>query len=419
MKSLWLLLSVVFLATAARAQEPVEVVNVFLDCDRCDGDFVRTEITYVNWVRDRTVADLHVLVSDQDTGGGGTRYTFTFTGLRQFVGREDTLTYTSGNTDTPDEVRRGLTRTLSIGLVPYVASTRLGKQRLLISWAKPEGGAETKPEAAKQKDPWNFWLFTLRLNSYFSGEESQNFLNWNTEIEANRTTEQIKTRIEFNGSFNRSSFTFFEDTTKREVISTQEYYSAEGLAVRSLGQHWSFGVQSEANKASFANISFGLQGGPAIEYSFWPYSEATRRSLVLRYSAGVRRNDYNELTIFDKVKETHPTHSLTSEMELKQRWGSISAEVRYSQYLHDIQFYNIYTFADANVRLFKGFSVNFFGSYSKVRDQLHLPKGAATPEEVLLRQRELNTGYRYWGGAGVSYSFGSIFNNVVNPRFGD
>jgi hypothetical protein len=37
---------------------------------------------------------------------------------------------------------------------------------------------------------------------------------------------------------------------------------------------------------------------------------------------------------------------------------------------------------------------------------------------VLTQQRQLQTGYRYFTNFGISYRFGSIFNNVVNPRFG-
>jgi len=47
-----------------------------------------------------------------------------------------------------------------------------------------------------------------------------------------------------------------------------------------------------------------------------------------------------------------------------------------------------------------------------------LPRGGASLEEVLLQRRELQTQYSYWGNVGVSYSFGSIYNNVVNSRFG-
>ena len=58
-----------------------------------------------------------------------------------------------------------------------------------------------------------------------------------------------------------------------------------------------------------------------------------------------------------------------------------------------------------------------FGDYSRIRDQINLRKGSASPEEVLLRQRQLATGFSYFFGFGVSYRFGSIYNNVVNPRF--
>jgi len=39
------------------------------------------------------------------------------------------------------------------------------------------------------------------------------------------------------------------------------------------------------------------------------------------------------------------------------------------------------------------------------------------PEEVLLRLRALRGGYDVSFSAGLSFTFGSLFNNVVNPRF--
>jgi hypothetical protein len=38
---------------------------------------------------------------------------------------------------------------------------------------------------------------------------------------------------------------------------------------------------------------------------------------------------------------------------------------------------------------------------------------------VLLQLRELRSGYEVRFSFGVRYSFGSLFNNVVNPRFGN
>jgi len=40
----------------------------------------------------------------------------------------------------------------------------------------------------------------------------------------------------------------------------------------------------------------------------------------------------------------------------------------------------------------------------------------ATPEEIIARQQALATHYSYFTGFGLSYTFGSIYNNVVNPR---
>ena len=46
-------------------------------------------------------------------------------------------------------------------------------------------------------------------------------------------------------------------------------------------------------------------------------------------------------------------------------------------------------------------------------------KGGATPEEILLRRKELETNFEYFTSFGFTYTFGSIYNNVVNPRFGN
>ena len=49
-----------------------QALNIFLDFDRGDQNFIQTEITYVNYVRDRTQAD--VLATTQRSGSGGAGY---------------------------------------------------------------------------------------------------------------------------------------------------------------------------------------------------------------------------------------------------------------------------------------------------------------------------------------------------------
>jgi hypothetical protein len=101
----------------------------------------------------------------------------------------------------------------------------------------------------------------------------------------------------------------------------------------------------------------------------------------------------------------------------RQEWGSIGAFAGMSQHLAELTRYSVNLNGDAEVRLFKGFSFNVYGSYSRIKNQVSLAKGAATAEEILLRLRQQQTDYSYYFSGGFSYTFGSVFNSVVNPRF--
>src|SRR5690242_5333474 len=126
------LLAALLLVFAARAvaqqpapsqgTTPAGALFVFLDCQNvgCDEDYIRTEINSVNWVRDRAVSDIHVLITGQDTGAGGREFTLTFIGLRGFSGIQDTLKFTLPPSFTPEDRRVGQVRLLRIGLVRYV-----------------------------------------------------------------------------------------------------------------------------------------------------------------------------------------------------------------------------------------------------------------------------------------------------------
>jgi hypothetical protein len=69
-------------------------------------------------------------------------------------------------------------------------------------------------------------------------------------------------------------------------------------------------------------------------------------------------------------------------------------------------------------RIFKGLSLEISGRYDHIRNQLSLPVGEASPDEVLLARKELATGYDYSVSVGFRYTFGSVYSNVVNPQFG-
>ena len=123
-------------------------------------------------------------------------------------------------------------------------------------------------------------------------------------------------------------------------------------------------------------------------------------------------------SLYGKTKETLFDQSLRVSWDLTQPWGNFSLSVAGSQYLHDLSKYAVTTSLDGNFRLFRGFSLSFAGDASRVNNQLYLPLGQASEQDVLLELRQLQTSYRLSGHLGISYTFGSIFNNIVNPRLG-
>lgn len=400
---------------SAQSRPPVTgPLRVFLDCNApgCDFDYLRTEIPYVDYVRDRTDASLHVLVTTQATGSGGTQYTFNFIGLRDFAKVSDTLMYASAQSSTPDDRRKGVAQMLKIGLVRFIARTP-SADRLQISFANPST-AEAKAADKPTHDPWNYWVFRTRANGNFNGESSQRFMNLGGSVSANRVTKDWKLNNSVNYNYSESKFTFSEG---EEFSSYSRSYGLSELAVKSLGDHWSAGQRASVTSSTFLNTKRHARFAPAVEYNFFPYSQSTRRQVTLQYSVGINSYLYRDTTIFEKISEVRPNHSLSGSISMTQPWGSVSGSIEGASYLDDFSKRRLVLFNSVNARLFKGFSFNMFGSVSLLRDQLYLSKGGATDEEILLQRRQLSTSYSYFVGVGLTYTFGSIFNNVVNPRF--
>lgn len=419
------------LAVPASAQQPADTsrretdaLRVFLDCQqtRCDFDFFRTDITFVDWVRDRKDAQVHLLVTSQRTGGGGDEYTLTFAGQQQFAGSDQVLKYVSGPTSTEDEVRQGLAKIFKLGLARYAASTSIAG-RLKLTYDAP-----TRQDSAKKpvRDPWNYWVFRTRLNGNLNGESRSSRENFNGNLSANRTTERWKVRLSSNGSYGESQYIFrnaFIAANGDTVITadtSRNYshsYGGNVLVVKSLGEHWSAGSRASVHSSSYANQKLKVQAGPAIEYDLFPYSQSTRRQLTFRYGVNANRLLYDEETIFGLTRENRWDQYLLVSLDTKQKWGSASLSASGSQYFFDLSKKSIDLFGNGEFRIYKGLSVNFFGSYSLVSDQLSLARTQVSPLQTVLGLKEIETSYRYFTFFGLSYTFGSIFNNVVNPRF--
>jgi hypothetical protein len=102
---------------------------------------------------------------------------------------------------------------------------------------------------------------------------------------------------------------------------------------------------------------------------------------------------------------------------LQQPWGNAELATEYSSYLHNLGFNNIQVYGDFGINVARGLTLDLGGSFERVRDQISLPRGELSDDEVLLNRRQQATGHRLRLNLGMSYRFGSIYNNVVNPRF--
>ncbi len=381
--------------------------KVFLDCHQCDMDYIRRDITFVNFVRDRKLADIHVMVLTQVTGSGGREYTLQFIGQRDYYDVQNSLKYIANQTLTSDEERRGLTRVLKMGLVPYAAKTSLG-DFLNVSF-------DTRLPPDVQEDQWNSWVFNLGFSGSLSGESTKNFASVSGWVSGNRVTPERKLRMGLSGSLSNSEFDVGDGTW---VKSTTDSESFSGLYVVSLDEHWSAGSWLSFASSSYSNIAFSINPAPAVEYNFFPYAESTSRQLRFLYRVGFSFNSYVEETIYDKMKETLLGQSLTLTFEMKQPWGNISSSLQGSNLLSDFRKNRLEFWGGLNLQLFRGLSLSVNGQYQLIRDQLSLPKAGATLEEILLQKRMVATSYHYGFSVGLSYTFGSIYTNVVNPRFG-
>lgn len=391
---------------------PGQVPRLFLDCQQgCPNDYIRTEIPWMDYVRSRDDADIHLIITEQDAGGGGDRVTLQFIGLARFAGQSFDLQFTSRPNDTDDQQRRQFIEVLKQGLLRYVAGTPVG-DRLRVVYTPPSGPAAVQPEASH--DPWNNWVFELGGNANFNGESQSSSNRFSGDVSAERVTDQWKMSISGRANRNENRFTL-SDGEEITRVSSDAYSSI--LIGRSIGPRTSVGFRSVINNSSRSNFDLGIRSSAVIEFSLYPYTESTRRFVTLTYGVGVYAANYTEETVFSKLTETRPRHFAVLALDFVQPWGQADFELEAQSYLDDFKQNRVGVNGELDLRITGGLSFNAEARYNRVRDQLSLARGDASDDEILLELRQLATDFTYDLRMGLRYTFGSIFNTIVNPRF--
>lgn len=391
--------------------DQTEDLKIYLDCRFCDNTFLKQNLGNVQFVRDQAQGDVHLFFLAQGTGSGGRRYDVDFIGKNDFESINYKLSFTTDSNMTRDDVRKRILEKIKLGLVRFwIEKGTLDGISVSAPTPKVEEAEKTKVEV---EDPWNSWFFRLGANGWFNGQETNNSSNINLNISARRVTEKNKFFMRIGFNENKSTFSYNGD----DIVSINSGKSLYVNDVLSINDHWSYGFFGGLGTSTFGNYALYWNFKPALEYNFFKYDESANKQLVLSYSNGIRYNDYTERTVFLKDSEYLWEHSISLGGSVRQEWGDVNGEISFDQYLHDTTLNSLNFNLRTNIRLFKGFNFNIGGGYSITRNQINISSGGASLEDILLRQQQLQSGYNYFFNVGISYSFGSIYNTVVNPRF--
>ena len=393
------------LAPAASAA----LLRVAVTCDVCDVSPWTAGLPFIVYTADDPDADVEVVVSATSTGAD-TVWTFAFLGRGRFTGQDRTLTLPLPAAISSDDARSEMGRTFRVGLAEYMVRTSAGSQLEVTSRSRPQ----TTRDPGLQIDQWNYWVFDLGVRGSRYGEDFYSTSSYDFDVGANRVTEDWKVRLSALRSVTADSFVIDEDLTIDSRLADWEF---QGLVVRSLGNRWSMAATGSAIGSTYSNEDLALSLGSGIEFDLFPYSESSRRSLTIQYLIGGSHYWYAEETVLGRQQEGMPRQRLSASLGLRQPWGQAGGSLRFSQRLDEPSQNRLTGSGNLTVRLVRGLSLRGSVSVSRIRDQFSLARGDATEAEVLLRVRQLATDRRVATSVGIVYSFGSLSNRAVNPRF--
>jgi len=385
-----------------------KALRVFLDIGRRYESHFKRKITFVNYMRDKNQAQVYIMMTSRMTGSKGMEYTLVFYGQANYTGTNDTLIYHSRQSDTSEMTREGILKQLKLGLMKYVADTPLAKN---ISITYKEPGKKTD----LVKDKWNNWVFNFSVENDVDGEESKKSYQLDGSFSADRVTDKWKMSFNVFGEYEEDHY----KVKSGDILSISKSWGNRALIVKSLNSHWSIGGYGSTHSSTYSNVEFAAEIAPAIEYNIFPYSESTHREFRLLYKNGFQKVNYRGMTIYNKMKEDLWYESLSATFDLRERWGSVRLNLRGQHYFHDFSKNHLSVYSSLHFRLFEGLSLSLRVRASRIHDQLSLERGGATEQDILLHRKEIASQYDYSFTVGFRYTFGSVFSNVVNPRFGN
>ena len=381
-------------------------LRVFLDGASDSENYIKVKLWYIDYVRDLKQSQVHIIINSQPTASGGSQYSVRFIGHEKFENKNDTLQYVAKVESSNRENRDELTNVITMGLMPYLASN--GQQKYMAF------DYTDKTKLVEQSiDKYKNWVYTASLNTFLSGDKVSEILSGDGSFSAARITNKWKTRLTAGLNYGSNSY----ETTTYNFAGKTVIKNLKGLVVKSINDHWSWGLEPAFYASTYSNVKAQFSFASGIEYDVFPYSQSVNDLFTFKYRLQPLHNSYIEKTVFDKTSEFLLNQIVDVTYTHITGWGNISSTLTGSDYINHTKAYRLDLVNQANFRVAKGLFFNVTANASLINNQLSLSSQSLTPEQIILHQRESLSNYSYSLQVGIRYTFGSIFNNIVNPRY--
>ncbi|MGB3005907.1 MAG: hypothetical protein WBC06_05345 [Chitinophagaceae bacterium] len=398
-------------------------IRININCKtNCDFQYLKTEITYVDFVPDRFLANVFIQITSQQTGSGGEEIKLFFAGQENFKDKDDTLEFIRSSVATEDEYRKELTRYLKLGLTSYIAKTSIASKINIT--AEVKNGETPLNDIRNKKDAWNSWVFNLGSSGSLNKDDYSKQYRYTFRIDANKVTDKFKISSGINYSKNRREIKLDD----YDNVFINDNYGVYFNPVISLTDHWSYGFYSAYIHSTFSNYETQFLFQPALEYSIFPYKEAVKKSIKLFYQIGPSWNKYIDSSYYNNTRDRTFQHSLSLYANFVQKWGSLNGWASWNSYLNSFDLLgqkvkgkdvnNISVGGYLDFRIVKGLSL-YISSYADFTKGIfpNIRKADFNSDDILANVRQYPTTNTINTAVGINYRFGSIYNNVVNPRF--
>ena len=398
MKKLILLL--LFIPVISFGQD--QKLKVYLDC-RCDDNYIKQKTSFLEYVRDQDLADIEIIIRDIRTPTGTRSFEIQIDGNNEFKKISSSALVSGFVTDTSGTLRDKLLNKLKLSLIPF-----LDKAKYVINIDINSNFDED----IINDDKWKNWVFELSGSYNNDKEESRKTNRYEIEFEIDKLTEDWRIGMEISRNESNRKFISNDDV----YISNRKTTSFRGRVIRSISDHFSAGIFLGAYQNTYENIDFNRYLEPALEYSFYPYKDVLSKEITLAYRIGTGKRNYIEKTIYGYETQKLTSQKLSLNIRYRQKWGNISSYLNATQFLNDGTKKRLSLRSDLDIRVFEGLAVRFSGNINLIREQYSLAAGTTSIEELLLQQRQIATDYKTNFSIGLSYTFGSMYNSIINTR---